>query len=395
MTVGSAAPRTTRPRNRRALIVSAGTELFFDRGYDKVGVSDIAEAVGIGPSALYRHFAGKQALLREVLTSALVPFRATIETLDLTDRTTGLPQLAVLALEHRRLGVLWQREARHVAPSDFTDLRVELSGIGQLLASRLRHARPDLSPAAADLLAWSILGVLMSTSFHRLDLPMPEYTALLTDLIGTVVDTPLPRLPDPGPPAPGPPGLVPHSRREAMLTQAVRMFARDGYTGVGIEDIGAAVGIAGASLYNHFDTKAELLVTALRRGTAVLSMELTTIYGTATDPAAALTRLVASYVGFSRRHHDLIDLMITELGHLPDNERHDARQAQHDYVSEWAHLLRAARPELGPTAARIRVHAALAVANDTARTPHLRHNPATEPAARTLCLRLLGIPDSL
>ncbi len=43
------------------------------------------------------------------------------------------------------------------------------------------------------------------------------------------------------------------------------MFATHGYAEVGIEDIGNAVGIAGPSVYNHWPTKLDLLVTALRR----------------------------------------------------------------------------------------------------------------------------------
>lgn len=389
MSIDSAAPRTTRPRNRRALIVAAGTTLFFERGYDKVAMSDIAEAVGIGPSALYRHFTGKQDLLREVLASALTPIAATVDELDLTDQTTAVAQLVSPALEHRPLGVLWQREARHVAPTDLAHLRTELRGIGHRLAGYVHQTRPELTPAAADLLAWSVLAVLMSTSFHHLNLPAPGYQNLLTGLVGTVLTADVPDLPAPPPSTPRPPGLTPHSRREAMLTQAVRMFARDGYTGVGIEDIGAAVGIAGASIYNHVDTKAELLITALHRGTAVLYLDLAEIHTTASSPVEALDRLIDSYLGFTRKNHDLIDLMITELGQLPDTEQRNARQAQHDYVSEWAHLLHAVRPQDAPTTIRIRVHAALAIANDTARTPHLRRNPGVTPALRTLCRRLL------
>jgi AcrR family transcriptional regulator len=45
------------------------------------------------------------------------------------------------------------------------------------------------------------------------------------------------------------------------------MFAVRGFTSVSLDDIGAAVGIAGASIYNHFGSKLELLETAFDRGT--------------------------------------------------------------------------------------------------------------------------------
>jgi AcrR family transcriptional regulator len=392
------APRRTRPRNRRAQLIAAATDLLFRVGYDQLSMSDLADAVAIGPSALYRHFTGKQGMLRAVITDGMAPIRDLVTGLDLRDRPTALPQLAAIALDHRELGVLWQREARHMAREDYASLRTDLRGIGHGLAERLRIARPELSAVAADLLAWSTVAVLTSTSFHHLDLPRPDYDRLMADLADLALSTPISDTPMPDnrdgptsrpPGATSKPTLVPRSRREALLIQAISMFARQGYTGVSVEDIGAAVGITGASVYNHFPSKSDLLVAALRRGTAVLFADLTHTYRTATDATDALHRLVHSYLRFTHEHHDLIDLMITEVEHLPDNERHDARQAQHDYVSEWVHLLHTAHSRMDTTTARIRVHAALSVANDAARTTHLRRNNTLAAPLTTICTRLL------
>ena len=49
---------------------------------------------------------------------------------------------------------------------------------GHDLAEHLCRVRPELSAEAADLLAWSVLAVLMSPSFHRLDLPRPALPAV-------------------------------------------------------------------------------------------------------------------------------------------------------------------------------------------------------------------------
>lgn len=388
--VAPAAPRRgTRPRNRRALIVAAATELFYRRGYDQLGMSDIAEAVAIGPSALYRHFAGKQDLLRTVIAEGFEPVHELVNRLDLTDRATTLPRLAALALDHRELGVLWHREARHMRQADVDALRSDLRAIARALTSRVLLAHPGLSRAAADLQAWSMLAIMMSTSFHHLDLPRPAYDELMAEMLGAALDTELAEFPAaPRPPA-GTPRLLPNSRREALLAEAVRMFAREGYTGVGIEDIGAAVGTAGPSIYNHFPSKLDLLLTALRRGSAGLFMDLASSYDAAADAPDALRRLVRSYVTFTLRHHDVLDLLITETEHLPEDERHAARRAQHDYIGEWVHLLRTVHPGLEPTAARIHLHAALTVANDDARTPHLRRNRAIPAAVQTICTRLL------
>lgn len=48
-------------------------------------------------------------------------------------------------------------------------------------------------------------------------------------------------------------------RTDEIVTVAARLFARDGYAGVGMRDIADALGIRGASLYHHHGSKEEIL----------------------------------------------------------------------------------------------------------------------------------------
>jgi AcrR family transcriptional regulator len=388
------APRGTRPRNRRELILTAAADLFAKHGYAKVGMSDLADAVGIGPSALYRHFTGKQDVLATVLAGGLDSARELVGGLDPADRSAAVARLAAHALDQRHLGLMWQREARDLSPAAYRPLRDVTLDIGRGLAGYVQSVRPGTPSASADLLAWAVLAVLTSPSFHHLDMPRPAYQDLLADLVRTVLDTDLPLAAAPAGPDAGARAraLVPASRREELLTQAVHMFAAHGYTQVSIEDIGNAAGISGPSVYNHWPNKLDLLVTTLRRGAAALAMDVSTVYRLAADAAGALRMLIGFYVALSHTHHETIGLLITDIGHLPDGERHAIRRAQRDFVSEWVHLLRLDQPQLDPTAARIRVHAALSVANDIARTPHLRRDPSVPAAVEIICTRLLGLP---
>ncbi|GAA2423485.1 TetR/AcrR family transcriptional regulator [Actinomadura vinacea] len=380
--------RGTRPRNRRALITAAAAELFYRRGYHQVGMTEIADAVGVGPSALYRHFPGKHQLLAAVLGDGLRPAQAAVGASPGLD--AALHELAAQALEHRELGVLWQRESRHLPAEIRVELRERLRDLADALGRLVREERPETDQGSAEVLVWCLLAVLESVSYHSLELPDPEYRRLVHAMCRDVVTAELP--PDEHA-VPAGTGLELHSRREALLQAAARLFARRGYAAVSIDDIGGAVGVAGPSVYTYFPSKGHLLRAAINRGSEALWTDLSSVLGRAADAPDALRQLVRSYVRFDLEQGHLIDIIIAELVHLTDDERHQVRQIQHDYIAEWVHLLRTVRPELDPVSARIRVQAVLTVVNDLARSPGLRSRVEVGPSLVAMGTALLRLAE--
>ncbi|GAA3551684.1 TetR/AcrR family transcriptional regulator [Amycolatopsis ultiminotia] len=391
-------PRTPRPRgsrspHRRELILNAAAELFVTPGYAKLSMADLAEAVGIVPSALYRHFSGKQQILATVLAAGLAPIHELVGALDPADPADSARRLSALALDQRHLGLMWQREARNLDSAAYQSLRTVVQEIEQRLSRYVHALRPELPDAGSDLLAGSIIAVMTSPSFHRYTLPRAAFEQLLATLVDAVLSTelPSPRAGAPRPPDGGP-ALTPASRREELLAQAIRMFAARGYAEVGIEEIARAAGIAGPSIYNHWPTKRDLLVTALRRGAAALAMDVAINYRWASDPADALRRHLRSHVKLAQSYPEIFSLLITDLDHLNEDEMQEIVRAQHEHVLEWAHLLRLHQPGIDTVAARIRVHAVLSISSETARTPHLRHGAAQPEAIEAIGANLLGLP---
>jgi AcrR family transcriptional regulator len=63
-------PRARAKADRRSALLAAAARLFAERGYDRVTLEDIGGAAGISGPAVYRHFAGKQAVLAAILLDA-------------------------------------------------------------------------------------------------------------------------------------------------------------------------------------------------------------------------------------------------------------------------------------------------------------------------------------
>ncbi len=58
---------------------------------------------------------------------------------------------------------------------------------------------------------------------------------------------------------------MPPSRREELVEAAMKIFSKGGFHGTGIEQVLQESGICRMTLYNHFKSKDELILAALRR----------------------------------------------------------------------------------------------------------------------------------
>ncbi|MFD7287213.1 TetR/AcrR family transcriptional regulator [Streptomyces sp. NPDC059863] len=161
------------------------------------------------------------------------------------------------------------------------------------------------------------------------------------------------------------------TRREQILSEAARLFAERGFHGVGVDEIGAAVGISGPGLYRHFAGKdamlAELLVGISGRLLDGGKLRVRGA-GTAGDPAAVLASLIDGHIDFALDDRPLITLHDRELDRLRDSDRKLVRQLQRQYVELWVTVVRELHPTVPESQARGAVHAVFGLLNST---PHL------------------------
>jgi AcrR family transcriptional regulator len=335
----------------------------------------IAQEVGITAGALYRHFRNKPELLYRVLLDGLDAFEAAVAGTARADLDGLLRAMAALAMDRRELGVLWQRESRHLPEAEHAEVRRRFRMIAAWTSAVLREGRPELPPSDVDLLVWAAFAVFASPSRHAVRLPRARFEELLYAIGATVVAVTAPAEPDDPRAVTPPAGLVRASRREALVDAAIRLFGERGYQAVSVEDIGSAAGISGAGIYHHVTAKSDLLVAALTRASEALQLDASRAFAAATGSREALALLLRSYVTLAVTYSQLIATLVSEVVHLPDEQRHAVRRLQHDYVGEWVQLLAAERPALTEPESRVIVHAVLSIVNDVAGTGRLRRRP--------------------
>jgi AcrR family transcriptional regulator len=171
---------------------------------------------------------------------------------------------------------------------------------------------------------------------------------------------------------------APPRTRDRVLREAARLFARRGFHGTTIEDLGAACGISGPALYKHFASKDEVLARLLVGISEQLLAGGRAVVQGASGPFEAVRGLVAFHADFATSEPDLIRVQDRDLANLSPDAARQVRSLQRAYVEVWVDALRRVRPELAPEPARTEVHGLFGLLNSTP------HSGATDEAREHL-----------
>lgn len=374
-------PRTSgtrlRPAERRRQLVDAATALFLDQGYGKVSVSDIAKAAGISGPSVYRHFPDKEAILAAAMRSAVDEMaETTARVLARPGATFDDLASAVFAMAVSRPGplALWRWNRRHLTADQAREMIAASESVLGSWTEVLRRDHPEITDDDARVLTWAVLALGGSVPPSRGRIGIRRYRTDLEAASARVLraaPSSAPSLPAP------PPRRAPVVRSDEILDAASDLFFSRGYSTVSMDDIGAAVGISGPSVYGHFPSKGSILVGVVARARAALEIGVLGASGVSDgDPIAELRALVRSYAANLVSSTDLAVAFTVGREVVIESGGEALLAAQKAYVARWVALLTAGpdgAPD--PAGARIAVGAAMTIANDFARTRRLRRRP--------------------
>ncbi|HJQ35559.1 MAG TPA: TetR/AcrR family transcriptional regulator [Thermoanaerobaculia bacterium] len=121
--------------------------------------------------------------------------------------------------------------------------------------------------------------------------------------------------------------------RDLILDASERLLSRFGYAKMTMDDLAREVGIGKGTLYLHFPSKEEVVLSRLDRLIDRLTEELSAIAASDRDPAEKLREMLITRVLFrfdaARAYAESIDEMLAAIrpGLLARRERHFAREA--------------------------------------------------------------------
>lgn len=184
------------PVTRRGEILEAAIPLFARHGFRNVSTGRIASAVGLSPSAIYRHY----PLKADVLAAACLQAAATLEqAVGHALRGVQAPQERLEALAATYVAYRFENTALiSVAEAEIVGLPSNLRRPVNLAQNehvaqweqRLRHARPELDARRARTLVHAAFGVAVEAGRHLRwedgDENRDAVTALMLGALGVV-----------------------------------------------------------------------------------------------------------------------------------------------------------------------------------------------------------------
>ena len=341
------ATTTSRPTNRRELLLAAASRLFARRGYHGVSVADIGEAIGVTAPAIYRHFASKEAILVSIVLDTADRLGEILES-----HEDGATQLAgcVRALTSEVLDrpdeiATYLQERRRLEGTDAAAQAARERRFFDLFSGMVDAARPGLHADEIAVRAMGAVGVLRGFADRPPVMPRPSADEFISAaILEMLTAAPTPRASvrpvEAATWAPEP------SRREQILHVALRLFRQRGFAGVGIGEIGDVAGVGASNVHRYFDSKDDILVDLYDRVGSQVHVRIDDAIAGAAGPLDALDRMIRAYCQVAFDAADLVVVVTQNRGALPGTERPRLRRRDRRIMDLWRAVVAEVRPDL-------------------------------------------------
>jgi AcrR family transcriptional regulator len=184
------------------------------------------------------------------------------------------------------------------------------------------------------------------------------------------------------------------AQRETIIAAATRQLAEHGYGGCSVAAVADRAGVAVGSVYQHFPTKADLVVHVFRQ---VVTREVEAVRAASAAAGDPAERVLAAVDTFAQRAlkapKQAYALLAEPVDALIDAERLEFRRAYTEVIAE--HVAAGVREGvLPPQDGKLTAAALVGAAAEVLIGPLTSGNAGDVAELRTFILRALGGPDA-
>lgn len=128
------------------------------------------------------------------------------------------------------------------------------------------------------------------------------------------------------------------TRREEIITTATKLFKEKGYSAVTMRDLAAAMGMKAASLYNHIESKQDILKAIIITLAETFTQGMEVIKNSDQDAIQKLNAIVALHVDITTKNPNGMASLNNDWMHLEDQLDYYL-QLRKNYESEFRAII--------------------------------------------------------
>ena len=130
------------------------------------------------------------------------------------------------------------------------------------------------------------------------------------------------------------------NRKEEIHTAAARLFGEKGFAACSVRDIANAVGLGAASLYNHMESKDELLTTICFRCAREFLEGMKRINGNGRTPVEKIRELIRLQIHIALHDKSSVTVFNDEWRHLQEPYLKEFLSLRRTYEAAYLDIIR-------------------------------------------------------
>jgi AcrR family transcriptional regulator len=132
--------------------------------------------------------------------------------------------------------------------------------------------------------------------------------------------------------------LKQETRKDEIINTAAKLFKEKGYSAVTMRDLATAMGIKAASLYNHINSKQEILKAIIISIAEEFTNGMNTIIQSETSNISKLKRIVTLHVNITANNTNGMASLNNDWMHLEDQLEHYLK-LRNEYEANFLYII--------------------------------------------------------
>lgn len=129
------------------------------------------------------------------------------------------------------------------------------------------------------------------------------------------------------------------SKKETILQKATQLFRQKGYNATSMRHLGEAVGVEAASLYNHIESKAELLKEICFGVAEAFTEQLSSVDNSTDSQAVKVEKIIRFHIGMMLERFEAVYVSNRDWKHLKEPHLTEFLQQRRNYEKRFATII--------------------------------------------------------